>query len=387
MQRPGRELTHPTMRTLQDGAESVMLGPFLDVLRQGPLRVDKRAPGPLGVLFHTCDTFLGLVAEAAGEEGVSTEFHFTLLLPILELLTADVQPVVMTRVETAIFDKLLDHAYPADPSDPEPTALGDQEVGWDGLCEWLFAQGSDSATGDVAREQLYTTRRKILNRKKRYLKNLAEFEEMMAAEDAEGGAAEGEWEPPTRKRTAPTSEYDPPDLPEADSSSRALKRRRKRAEKRAAAAGETVDAAMDGASTNGSTVHDGSAKAGKKSKKSKAAAAASAVASSESEAGGKKVKSRKSVGGNAAVGDTPAKTKGDGPKTPKSKKKSVKMATTPTSAESTPVPLAVQTIKGILKLPATPPSGRRISWGKDRIRRFKKKLAPSSVGTARTTFK
>eukprot|EP00038_Savillea_parva_P026143 m.51743 g.51743 ORF g.51743 m.51743 type:complete len:571 (+) comp7330_c0_seq1:477-2189(+) len=425
---------HGLRRVCEDHDEQLR-NAFLDVLRKGPLRVDK-VPGPLGVLLHVCDTYLTLLAEATGDTGVDTSLHMALLAPVLDLMTSpDASAIIRTRVETAVLNKLTTHALP-DEEHPVGSVLGEQEVDLDLVCEWLFARGADPNTADEAREHLYKARRRILNRRKAYLRDMQEKQRaedgVESNEDDTDTAVGGSGNGSGRKRRV--DEYAPPDLPEVGLSAKALKRRRKRAEKRAAKSlatnGQQQHASEEDSA--GTTALSAVTKGTSMSKMAKKERAGTDAASTPRAAAPKTVKHTTS-NGTVATPPTAATT----PPT-KSKSTSTKKQASPTTPQRTSSPTEVRAgkskatstiqkknsviktpkvkdagaaasvqftaataekkhpaklgsgsvsstpaaspIKGILRSSKTPPSGNRISWTKNRLRSFDKKLPPSSVG-------
>mmetsp|Transcript_14059 Transcript_14059/g.41771 ORF Transcript_14059/g.41771 Transcript_14059/m.41771 type:complete len:342 (+) Transcript_14059:93-1118(+) len=331
-----------------------MLGPFLDLLRARPLAIVPAAgvPPPLGLTLHLCDHLVRLFAEATDKAGVAADLHLAAIMPLLELVAAPIQAAVRTRIGTGVVDRLLDHSFP-DPEDLPPDSLGTQEVAWDDIVSWMFTKAADASISDDAREQLYRTRRRILNRQKKHDRYAAgDMPEELAEVVAAGGI---------RKRQALDL---PPDLPLDDAIEKNMKRRAKKARKRAEKEEKAAAAAA--------AADDAAAAA-----KAKATGAAAAKPAKTSKKGRK-----------AAVETTPDKrpSTAGGASSAKAKKKK-KQQTPPKGAEAATTPMRggdsaalTPRVKGILRTPNSPASGRRISWGVRKTRLFKKKAPPAHVG-------
>jgi len=356
------------LRVKRAGWQSEAAEVYANLLIEGPLNtVD--SSHPLGIALQMCDT----VVETLADQGVETaEEGMSLLAPFWNILLTDYRRVLTERVETGVIGKLMTMEAEAQ---PQASAL---PVDWEKLAETLFEGAANPETPIKKREELYKIRKVVLKHRKQMAKATVAA---AAAAETEGAAAAVDG------ADADAEEQQAAEAMEVKAASKATEKSKKKKRKRAdpvvaeppAPASEDEAASTEESPVPARSTSKRVAASAKKGKKKKGAAAAEAVVAEEK------------VIEEAPVSAKKAKKA----KTAKPQPKAVAaLAAEPDVDHGSPVRSGTpgRQLKSALGTPQdflTPRRSsrlqtRRISWGDNEIRRFKKKLPPASVSAEKS---
>lgn len=334
------------LRIKRAGWQSEISGVYNAFLIEGPLS-GADSSKPLGIALQLCDNVVGGLADLGT---VSVEVVMKVLGPYWNILLYDFRSVLIERVEASILGKLM--AMDAEASPGESGV----PVDWGQLAQMLFEVAANPKTAIKKREMLYRIRKVLLKHRKQMAKSTA------AAAEVGQGDTEEEMVPSEAER------------PKAKAAAKAKKKRkREEPQAAAAAAGTSGTADVPQPAKAAATKTRQSARKGKKSQ----AAAEEAQGNEAGEETGVAAAPAK----KAKVGKSKAKPK------PKAVASLLAEAADESEGDTGSPAKGSSPLKSALGTPqdfTTPRRSsriktRRISWGDNDVRRFKKQLPPASV--------